>query len=47
MIFFAELPDNLFKIASFTPELSRFNDVPRSGFLGQGTGFYKWEDTLG
>jgi hypothetical protein len=27
-IFFAELPDNLFKIASFTPELSRFNDVP-------------------
>jgi len=21
--------------------------LPRSGFLGQGTGFYKWEDTLG
>ncbi|MEN6621338.1 MAG: hypothetical protein ABFD50_07310 [Smithella sp.] len=26
---------------------SKMYFLPRSGFLGQETGFYKWEDTLG
>ena len=38
----------IFDNSDWYPEtINTLREVPRSGFLGQETGFYKWEDTLG